>query len=170
MRERLWKISQRFTCVRLDLFRKKIQLVRVTEGGLENFVRFRQFSATRQKIHFPETANGKRAFMPTFTLLVAVNETAARHESFPNPCIGLLHPGRAGRLETMVRQKQRRRVHDTAAASLRIPGDLRVPSALLDLVANVLPLGGTSCGVESSNLTERVHLQQSIERHPAHQP
>src|SRR5204863_3917444 len=106
---------------------------------------------------------------PTFTLFVAVNETTARHESFPNSCIGLLHPWRAGRLETMVRKKQRCRVHDTAAASLRVPGDLRIPGALLDLVPNVFPLGGTSCGIESSNLTAPVHLQQSIERHPAHQ-
>ena len=84
MCESLWKISHRFACVWLDLFREKIDVVGVTERGLEDLVRFRRFSATRQKIHFPETANGKRAFMPFFGLLVAVNETAARHESFPN--------------------------------------------------------------------------------------
>src|ERR1043166_9206199 len=101
MRKSLWKISQRFACVRLDLFRKKIDVVGVTKRGLEDFARFRRFSATRQKIHFPETANGKRAFMPMFALLVAVNETAPRHKSFPNPCVGFLHPLRGGGLETM---------------------------------------------------------------------
>ena len=76
MRESLWEISQRFACVRLNLFREEIDVVSVTERGLKNLVRFRRFPATRQKIHFPETANGKRAFMPFFALLVAVNETA----------------------------------------------------------------------------------------------
>src|SRR4029453_18586249 len=115
MRKSLWEISHRFACVRLDLFREKIDVVSITERGLEDLVRFRRFSATRQKIHFPETANGKRAFMPFFALLVAVNETAARHESFPNAGVGFLHPLRSGRLETVVRKKQTCRAHDLAA-------------------------------------------------------
>src|SRR6266699_3498544 len=169
MCESLWKISNCFACVRLDLFREKIDVVSVTERGLEDLVRFRRFSATRQKIHFPETANSKRAFMPFFASLVTVNETAARHEPFPNAGVGFLHPLRSGRLETVIRKKQHCRVHDVAAACLRVAGKLRVPSTLLDLLPNVLPLGGASCDVEPPNLTARVHLQQSIERHPTHQ-
>ena len=96
MRESLWKISHRFARVGLDLFREKIDVVGVTERGLENFARFRHLSATGQKIHFPETANSKRPFMSIFAFFVAVNETAARHESFPNPCVGFLHPLRSG--------------------------------------------------------------------------
>src|SRR5215216_6134818 len=126
MRESLWKISHRFACVRVDLFREKVDVVGVTERGLEDFVRFRRFSGTREKIDFPETANGKRAFMPIFAFLVAVNEAAARNESFPNLGVGFLHPLRSGRLETVVRKKQRCRVHDIAAAGLRVAGKLRV--------------------------------------------
>src|SRR6266567_7690967 len=133
MRESLWKISHRFARVRLDLFREKIDVVGVTERRLEDFVGFRRFSGMRQEIHFPETANCKRAFTPFLALLVAVNETATRHESFPNAGIGLLHPLRAGRLKTVVGKKQHCRVHDVAAAGLRIAGKLRVPSPLLDL-------------------------------------
>src|SRR4030095_16251055 len=98
MRESLWEISHRFARVRLDLFREKIDVVSVTERGLEDLVRFRRFSATRQKIHLPEIANGKRAFMPFFTLLVGVNEPAPRHEPFLNPGVSFLHPLRSGRL------------------------------------------------------------------------
>src|SRR5205823_3028794 len=147
MCESLWEIPDRFARVWLNLFREKIDVVGVTERGLEDLVRFRRFSATRQKIHFPETANGKRAFMPFFALLVAVNETAARHESFPNAGVGFLHPLRSGRLETVVRKKQHCRVHDVAAAGLRVAGKLRVPSTLLDLLSNVLPFGSASCDV-----------------------
>src|SRR6266508_5158019 len=168
MRESLWKISQRFACVRVDLFREKIDVVGVTERGLEDFARFCRFSATRQKIHFPETANGKRAFIPIFASLVAVNETATRHKSFTNPGVAFLPSFGAGRLETMVRKKQHCRVHDFAVAGLRIAGKLRIPGTLLDLLPNVLPLGRASCRVEPPNLTARVHLQQSIERDPAH--
>src|SRR4029453_3226770 len=76
VRKGLWKISQRFARVRLDFFREEINVVGETERSLEHFARFRHFSAPRQKIHFPETANGKRAFMPIPALLIAINETA----------------------------------------------------------------------------------------------
>src|ERR1051326_2914523 len=97
MCESLWKISQRFACVRLDLFRKKIDVVGITERGLEDLLRFRRFSATRQKIHLPETANRKRAFVSFFAFLVAVNETATRHQSFPEAFVGFLHSFRRSR-------------------------------------------------------------------------
>src|ERR1044071_7336395 len=152
MREGLWKISRCLACIRVDLFREKIDVVSITDRGFEDLVRFRHFAAMRQKIHFPKAANGKRAFMPIFALLVPVNETAARHESFPNPCVGLLHPLGAGRLETVVRKKQHCRVHDVAATGLCVAGELWVPSTMLDLLPNVLPLGSASCGVEPPNL------------------
>src|SRR5437764_9681071 len=125
MCESLWKISNRFACVRLDLFREEIDVVGITKRGLEDLVRFRRFSATRQKTHFPETANGKRTFMPFFASLVTVNETAARHEPFPNARVRFLHPLRSGRLETVVRKKQHCSVNDVAAACLRVAGKLR---------------------------------------------
>src|SRR5215211_761852 len=161
MCESLWKISHGFACVRFDLFREKIDVVGVTERGLEDLVRFLRFSATRQKIYFPKTANGKRAFMPLLALLVAVNQTAARHQSFPNACVRFLHSFRRSRLETVVRKKQHCCIHDVAAAGLRVAGKLRVPGTLLDLLPNVLPLGCASCDVEPPKLTARVHLQQS---------
>src|ERR1051326_76497 len=170
MRKGLWEISQRFTCGRLDLFPEKIEVVCVTERGLEDFVCFVCFSATGQKIHFPETAHGKCAFITMFALLLRVNEAGGAHESFPNPCIGFLHPFGASRLETVVRKEQRRCINDVAAACLRVANKLRVPGTLLDLLPNVLSLGRASGSIETPNLTARVHLQQSIERHPTHQP
>ena len=95
MRESLWKISKRFACFRVYLFCEKIDVVGVPERRLEHLVRFRRFSATCQKINFPKTSDGKRAFMPIFALFVAVNETAARHESFSNLRVSFLHPLRA---------------------------------------------------------------------------
>src|ERR1043166_2424853 len=151
MREGLWKISRCLACIRVDLFREKIDVVSITDRGFEDLVRFRHFAAMRQKIHFPKAANGKRAFMPIFALLVAINETAARHESFPNPDVGFLHPVRGGRLETVVRKKQHCRVDDVGAAGLRVAGKLWVPGTLLNLLPNVLPLSGASCGVEPRN-------------------
>src|SRR5215211_7549741 len=162
MRESLWKISHRFACIRLDLFPEKIDVVGVTERGLEELVRFHRFSGTRQKIYFPETANGKRAFTPFFALLVAVNQTAARHELFPNTGVSLLHSFRRSRFETVVRKKQHCRVHDVAAACLGVAGQLWTPGTLFDLLPNVFPFGNASCGIEAPNLTARVHPQQSI--------
>src|SRR5256885_17033906 len=81
MSECLREISECFTRFGIDLFRKKIEIVRETQCRLIKLVRLVEPSAACEKINFPETAKRERAFPSIFALLLAMNEPNPRYES-----------------------------------------------------------------------------------------
>ncbi len=73
MRERLRKISQRIASFRIDFFGEETDVVGKSEDRFVNFMRFVRSSAMSEKICFPKTAKGERAFPSIFTLLVTMH-------------------------------------------------------------------------------------------------
>src|ERR1051326_1846255 len=111
MREGLRKISERIACLGIDLFREKIDIVRETERGFINFVRFIESTTAREKIDFPKTAKRERTLMSTFALFVALDQTFSWNQSLPNSRVGFLHALRARVFEAVIRHEQRARVN-----------------------------------------------------------
>src|ERR1043166_8415776 len=92
MCKRLGKVSECVTSFRVDLLCKEIDIVCVTEPSLKGFAGLWKFSAARQKICFPKTAQRECAFVSIFAPLISIQQSRARRERSSNSLMRPLHP------------------------------------------------------------------------------
>src|SRR5207244_10631659 len=138
MSECLRKISERVTCLRIDFFGEKIDIVRETERGVEKFARIVEPAAAREKIDFPKTAERERAFAKVQAAFISINQTGTRQKFLANARVGLLHARRGRFGEPVIGEQEQVRIDLFAVGSLGVSFQFYIPPISLDLFADAL--------------------------------